>query len=459
MKLQKKIIISITGFVCLLCLIYVIGIFYYNNRLLPNTYINNINYGGKTIFEIKNNLESGNEEYVLTLIKNDGTTEELKGEDFDYKYSMNNEIEEIKQNQSSVLWLFSIFGDSNYTIKSKAVYDEEKLKDEIKKLSCLSSIAIKDPVNASIEITSDGIEIIKEQKGNRLKLEDTITVILQAVAKGKTEINLEENNCYVLPEITTEHESIKKVVEKVEKATNFTITYTFESEQEVIDSEKIMSWIIYSEDGSITFNEEKIKQYIKNLASKYDTYNRQRQFTTTGGETITLQKGILGWQIDVEKTTEQLIELLNNKENISINPKYKRYCLTRENDDIGNTYIEVSIEKQHLWLYKDGEMIFESDVVTGLSNGKRDTPKGAYYVWSREKGKTIGQYDDEGWEVWVDYWMPFDWTGCGLHDSDRASYGGTVYKTNGSHGCVNCPPATAKFLYENIVTGTPVLIY
>ncbi|MFR5732493.1 MAG: L,D-transpeptidase family protein [Clostridium sp.] len=33
------------------------------------------------------------------------------------------------------------------------------------------------------------------------------------------------------------------------------------------------------------------------------------------------------------------------------------------------------------------------------------------------------------------------------------------YKTNGSHGCINLPPAVAKTVYENISAGMPVLCY
>ena len=31
--------------------------------------------------------------------------------------------------------------------------------------------------------------------------------------------------------------------------------------------------------------------------------------------------------------------------------------------------------------------------------------------------------------------------------------------TNGSHGCVNLPPSTAKTIFENVDTGTPVILY
>ena len=59
----------------------------------------------------------------------------------------------------------------------------------------------------------------------------------------------------------------------------------------------------------------------------------------------------------------------------------------------------------------------------------------------------------------VSYWMPFD-GGIGLHDATwRYKFGGEIYKTNGSHGCVNMPLSTAKTIYENIESDTPIIVY
>ena len=65
----------------------------------------------------------------------------------------------------------------------------------------------------------------------------------------------------------------------------------------------------------------------------------------------------------------------------------------------------------------------------------------------------------EDYETPVSYWMPFNGN-IGLHDADwRASFGGTLYKNNGSHGCVNLPPKAAQLIYEQISAGDPVLCY
>ena len=47
-----------------------------------------------------------------------------------------------------------------------------------------------------------------------------------------------------------------------------------------------------------------------------------------------------------------------------------------------------------------------------------------------------------------------------MHDATwRSEFGGTIYKTGGSHGCINLPHSVAKKIYENISAGMPVLCY
>jgi lipoprotein-anchoring transpeptidase ErfK/SrfK len=55
--------------------------------------------------------------------------------------------------------------------------------------------------------------------------------------------------------------------------------------------------------------------------------------------------------------------------------------------------------------------------------------------------------------------MPF-YKGCGFHDASwRGKFGGTIYRYNGSHGCVNLPIPSAKTLYEKVYAGMPVILY
>ena len=56
--------------------------------------------------------------------------------------------------------------------------------------------------------------------------------------------------------------------------------------------------------------------------------------------------------------------------------------------------------------------------------------------------------------------MPFVGNSIGLHDASwRGSFGGSIYQSNGSHGCVNLPPDKAAELCSLIDRGTVVAVH
>ena len=81
-------------------------------------------------------------------------------------------------------------------------------------------------------------------------------------------------------------------------------------------------------------------------------------------------------------------------------------------DDIQSNVIEISIEQQHLWYWKNGQVLMDTDIVTGWKN-KCDTQHGVYRILNKIDGVyLIG----EDYKTWVDKWMRF-WNGYGLHDA------------------------------------------
>lgn len=125
---------------------------------------------------------------------------------------------------------------------------------------------------------------------------------------------------------------------------------------------------------------------------------------------------------------------------------------------IGNTYIEISIKQQHIWYYRNGELYCHSAVVTGNADGYHNTPTGLYKIWQRQSPTVLV---GPGYASPVSYWMAFN-GGIGIHDSSWRSskeYGGTTYKGNGSHGCVNTPYNTVKKIYQKARIGDYVVVY
>ncbi|MEI3186586.1 MAG: L,D-transpeptidase [Lachnospiraceae bacterium] len=140
----------------------------------------------------------------------------------------------------------------------------------------------------------------------------------------------------------------------------------------------------------------------------------------------------------------------------SAKPQYSQKAASHDGNDYGSTYVEINLTAQHLYFYKGGSLVVQSDFVSGNESKGWSTPAGAYPLTYKQRNATL---KGENYSTPVSYWMPFN-GGIGLHDAYwRSSFGGTIYKTNGSHGCINLPPAVAKTIYENISAGTAVLCY
>ena len=89
---------------------------------------------------------------------------------------------------------------------------------------------------------------------------------------------------------------------------------------------------------------------------------------------------------------------------------------------------------------------------------KTETQTGIFPIAYKESPATLIPANETNGTP-VQYWMPF-FDGQGLHDATwRSSFGGNIYQTNGSHGCVNLPPAVAEVIFNNVDTGAPVVLY
>jgi len=140
------------------------------------------------------------------------------------------------------------------------------------------------------------------------------------------------------------------------------------------------------------------------------------------------------------------------------------------NNCAGNTLDElviVSISQRHLWACNQSTQAYDSPVVTGISYLAADlTPTGTYHIYAKETGQHLIGSDSTGsWNDFVYYWMPFlhnQYGNYGFHDATwrSASDFGNISadSPNASHGCVELPLATAKWLYGWTYVGTTVTI-
>lgn len=267
---------------------------------------------------------------------------------------------------------------------------------------------------------------------------------------------------YIQPEVVVSEEMQKELAslnDQLNKYRSTTVTYTFGPATEVLDGATISSWIKI--DGTkLTIDEAAAKSYVENLAANYNTIYVPRTFHTSYGNDITVSGNEYGFQIDQEAELKQLLEDLKTGTEVSREPVYSIRGLQRNGrDDLAGSYIEVSLDNQHLWLYKDGALVTETDIVSGAPTPERETYRGAWPIPYKASPFNLTS-DVYGYDVKVNYWMPFVY-GQGLHDASwQSSFGGNRYKTGaGSHGCVNLPEDQAALIYNTIDSGYPIILY
>ena len=231
-----------------------------------------------------------------------------------------------------------------------------------------------------------------------------------------------------------------------------------------VDASVVCEWIKLDENGNFLFDddnelitdEEKIKEFVKKLAEKYNTAGSDREFQTTRGETVTVSGGTYGNKINEKAEIAYLTEAFYNKSEELHVPEYTQEALVRGKNDIGNTYIEIDMTEQMMYYYVDGEIYVETPVVTGNTGRRMDTPEGTCYVYNKQKNRVLR---GPNYASFVNFWVPVRGN-IGIHDAPwRSEYGGEIYKTNGSHGCINTPYDEMEKIYDHVEIGTPVVMF
>ena len=199
---------------------------------------------------------------------------------------------------------------------------------------------------------------------------------------------------------------------------------------------------------------------MENLAARYDTCGTEREFAATRGDIVTVKYVTYGTKLDVEAEQAYLLEVLQGEGDEAGSmlhvPAYSQQGYVRGLDDIGDTYIEIDMTEQRMYYYADGELTLETDVVTGNTGRRMGTPQGINFVYAKERNRTLRGAD---YASFVKYWMPVKGN-VGIHDASwRTKFGGQIYKTNGSHGCINTPSDIMSQLYELAEVGTPVIMF
>ena len=456
-KKAKKIILGVLiGYVALLVIAYGIGVFYYSNRFLSGTEINGMDCSGKTVEEVESNMKSQIASYELVLKERGDKSESISASQISMEYISDGKIQELKEEQNPFTWFLAFARQQDYTMSATTSYDENALNSAVEALDCFKEENVVQPVDAHLEVQNGQYVIVEETQGTALDSDKVKEAVKNAIDSGETLLDLDQAGCYVEPSVLSTDENLAKQRDEGNKLLTVTVTIDFSDRQEVINADVMKDWLTTNEEGNVDLDRTKVREYVQQLQYEYDTFGSSREFKASSGQTITVSGGDYGWLIAPNDTTTKIIEAVKSGQSQTIEPEYTYTGYCRDTNDIGNTYVEISLEQQHMWFYKDGQLIVETDVVTGCHNKGWDTKTGVYAIMYKERDATLV---GEGYNSPVSYWMPF-YANVGIHDASwRSNYGEYIYLNNGYKEKINRTTENAATIYNNIEKGVPVVVY
>lgn len=437
-------------------IIYLGFAIYFTKHFQFGSVINGVNYAGKTVDQVEKHIADNIDEYTLTLEGRDKAKETITSMDIDLRYVPDGTIAELKKAQNPLTWIFNISNSKEHEMTVTKDYNEESLRSYFNDLGFFDEKKVVAPVNASLLYNGSNYTIEKEIEGNQVKKSALYKLVLKSIEGGDRSLSLEENNCYVEPTLRSTNESLLKALDTVNLYVKTSITYDFSDRTETLNGDIIHNWLSLDEDNNVIIDDDSVIAYIKTLEAEYNSLGKSRLFTTRVGRTITVPSGNYGFMIRRADEKEEILSNIKEGKVIKREPIYAQRGYVRDVNDIGDTYVEISIKNQFMWFFKDGKILVKTKIVTGNESQKYDTPIGVYGITYKERNATL---NGENYSSPVNYWLPFNGN-IGIHDAGwRDKFGGEIYKTGGSHGCVNTPPANAQIIYENIEKGTPVIVY
>ncbi len=468
MKQKKSLLIGITALIVILTIsgIYFGLAWYYSERFCYGTWINGVYCTGKSVEEVNEELLSQVTYDKITVIDRNNNCFEVNVADIDYKMDYTTALDKIKEEQAWLNWIQYYFKTQNFEIMPDVVFSEEKLNTLLMEADFMNTEVYSENNIAEIILTDEGY-CLMDHTINQIVPEQVCIAVADSLYEMQDEVNIADiEGCYLSMEQNAKTKAVYSLWDEISDFQDFNLTYVLGNRKEYVDASVVAQWItvdeetgefVRDEEGKFVLNEAKVMEYVVALGEKYDTYGKEREFMSTRGDLITIEKSVYGNDIDEEDECALLIEdFCENRDGIVREPVYAQKAISQNEDDIGDTYIEVDMTEQMLYYYVDGEIVLETAVVTGNMRRGWDTPAVVCSVYGKAKNRILR---GATYATFVYYWMPV-YGNIGLHDATwRKEFGDDIYMTDGSHGCINMPKDKAGELYGMLEIDTPVILF
>ena len=457
-KTKKKGVLFLVACIFAVAVIIYVGFgIFFQSHFCFGTTIDGINVGGKSVEKVEELITQEIDDYVLTLSEREDKEETIAGSDIGIAPVFNGEVQSMLEEQNGFAWIGTLFKHKDLELAKVVSYDEAALEKTVNALDCMKPSNQRKPVDAKVsDFNGEGYELVPADYGTTIIEDKLLDAVKDAVLVLAGEVDLDEADCYEKPDVEDDNKALLAVIDKMNRYVGTTITYDFDVAKEVLDGKQISEWLSVDDDYNLVVDEEGVLSFVKGLAKQYNTCYKPKTLKTSYGSTVTISNGPYGWKIDNSGEVAQILEDLDAGKAVEREPVYSQTANSHGENDYGDSYVEINLTAQHLFAYKDGKLVTESDFVSGNLAKGYGTPTGAYLLTYKTTDAVLR---GENYATPVKYWMPFNGN-IGMHDlTSRKAFGGDIYKTRGSHGCINLPYSAAEKIYGMVEKGYCVLVY
>ncbi len=465
--MKKRILIFLCSILAvaagLLLAVTALSSYYYKNVFTFGTWINGIYCTGMTSGQVSELLLAQYQYPVMQVHMLGDEVHEIHYQEYGVQADYSKAVEEVLAENSGWAWLKRGNICKSLEVAPDYDYNLEVMEQKLCTLDWLNENLYDESKTVSIVKTLEDGYILVDETQDLLVQTKAIEKIKVSIVNQLTKIDLTED-CYMdIPY----NEKMKQTMEKwkgIEAFQDFVFIYEFGDRKEIIDQGVVCDWIMLDEDGYIVYDENNlpvldesmIEEYVAYLGSNYNTVGMERSFQATRGDIVKVSGGAYGNELDLETESEYLKNAFLDKKREVRTPEYISEAFVKGTDDIGNTYIEIDMGNQMMYYYKGGRLKLETPIVTGNMKRNWDTPSTVCYVYYKQRNRVLR---GANYATPVKYWMAVHGN-IGIHDASwRKEFGGDIYLTDGSHGCINTPMEKVKELYDMVEVGTPVIMF
>ncbi|WP_416151726.1 L,D-transpeptidase family protein [Salipaludibacillus sp. HK11] len=436
--------------------------FYQKTHFNSNITINNIEVSGLTADRALETLQAS------VLINNVYVGEEMvtKGKETQMMFS-DNDLPEIKSLLQSQWTFFPSSKPKTYSITPviQDKYRSEDLIEELEQKLITMNQELHPPTDAQVSIENGEIVISESADGEQYD----ISSLIEEYGNNEYTSEIYLTPVYLQP-VKEDSELVQNQVEKLQNFLDHNIEYEINEQVYSLMASEFILDASLSVNMDVLVDSDTIFNKIVEINDSHSTLGKDFSFKTHSGSVISVKGEGYGWALDAEKEAALIAEAFSaGEKSISASNIYgngwedEGYGYeTTSNNGIGDTYAEVSIKDQHMWIYRDGELVVDTHVVTGNQSTQQDTLTGVWYILFKRSPYTLTgtSANNSEYATDVEYWAPFTNSGQGFHDADwRTNWSSNAYHTTGSNGCVNVPPDVMKKVYEYLNFYDPVVIY